>query len=550
MLYFALVSDGEVFDPAVHSRGDLTVFRLSISQAEGEFARAELTVWNTRAPLPGERIFVSEDGVLLFNGEITSVPRGAVGAKISIEAIARPSDADARLDALAESLKTPPHWDPLFADPENRNDIGEILTGHGKVLAWDRISGEVSAVGPLSGASNLTLTPLRDTLSIDIDGKVPAAVRFELRAEWTQLGRQSFDLSRDLRDLATMTPDGLIDGWPRPGQRIGDGFEVSDARGAERLGEPERETIEIQRDVATDELDPVFLDAGTYPDRAEIVPLEAKLKMEYRYEVSRVETASVSLAAGVQDVLRSGEEEVEEIQLQDLAGETDAAPWRAGVEYAAGDLIVDGAEVFEAREGHVSGRRRDPDKWSLIGESSYLSSRRVASFFRTPRGEQAVAHAVERAKARLRYASRAVLLSFDTAMPDPASVSADLAATVQHPGIVGGQATGRVVSYELRWGGGTRDASWEVACAAGTETGIASPTVEPEDGGPVFVGGRADVEIRNAADEQRARFESGGEISPTEVRIRTTPAPSRDFEATVGFDGPDILFIPRQVDYA
>jgi len=552
MIYFAVVSGAEEFDPLIHSREDLTVFRLLVSQSEGEFARADMSALNTRAPVPGQRIFISEDNVLIFAGEITSAPRGAIGQKINIEAVARPTDAEARLAALAESLKTAPQWDPLFSDPGNRNDISEILTGHGKVLAWDRRTGDVEAVDPLEGGTNILLTPLNNTLNVDVDGTVPSAVRFELSAEWKQLAVQGFDLNGPLQGLTSMTPEGLISGWPAPGRLVGDGFRVVQASCEEDLdafGRQQRELVEVMRNVSADELDPAFIAAGQVPDRAEIAPIDASLVLEQRYEVKRREVASVSLSASVQGILRSGEEEVEQINLQDLAGETDAAPWRPEAQYSAGDLVLDGGEVFEARNDHLSGVKRDPAKWILVGESSYLSSRRVSSFFATDRGQRALAHAVERAKARLRYAARSVVLSFDCAMPFHASVSSVTNAFVDSPLLASNFASGRVVFYELRWGGGRRDASFEVACAAGNGAGTVAPEMTMTGGSPAFVSGRAELEVRNPGADQKERFLQSGDISPTEVRVRTTPAPSRQFEHTVSFTSQDVLQAPQQIDF-
>ncbi len=559
MLYFALVNDGEAFDPVTHAREDLTVFDLAISQREGEFARADLQVWNPRAALPANRLYISEDGVLLFSGEVSRAPRGQVSERIRIEVIGRPSDADARLATLVEGLKVAPYYDPLFVASGDADDAGTVLTGHGKVLAWGRVSGDVSAVDFLSGSSTVALTPFRGSVSVDVADDVPATASYSMKVQWGQLRKETYGPFDELKEIKTLTPDGLLKNWPKVGTSLGGGFSVTrssveetsyDFRKKGKSDDPfvkNREDLERFVDVKPDELDPVVLADGKWKQVAEKATLAADLVIQNVYEIRRTETATVSVSAGVQAVIRSGSAEDEALDLQDITQSDAVSSWAPRVEYLVGAQVLDGGNVYEAREDHISGAVRTPGRWNLVGESSYLSSRRVYSFFRTSRGQAAIDHAVERLKARLRYAARAVRISFDCAMPDPASITADMTATISDPALPGGSATGRVVGYDLEWGGGRKQARIEMACAAGTGIGAAL-TIAPASGSVPYSNGRLSLSVEDRAEAQIASFDAGDAISPTVVNIEPTPAPATDVNQTADFQVSGEVLVPKQID--
>ena len=96
-LYTAFVEEDAIFDPVTHSREDLTVFRARQKQDEGDVAEYDLEVLNTRAAWPGRRIFISENGALLFSGYLVS-NLGQIGETVSVQVVAKPADAAVRQD--------------------------------------------------------------------------------------------------------------------------------------------------------------------------------------------------------------------------------------------------------------------------------------------------------------------------------------------------------------------------------------------------------------------------------------------------------------------
>lgn len=532
--YIALVSDQEIFDPAVHSRRDLVALDLEISGADFELPRLAVEIPNPRASLSGlagRRVFISDRGNLLFDGKLALIPRGGVTNRVAIEAIARPADLDDQLAALAETLKSGPGWDPLFVPSGSESDLEEIMAGYSSVIAYSRLGGAPSIVDALTGSTALDLLPIDGTVDYNREPVAPA-YGIRITARWRQAGRQFIELTgaSELSGFSTMTPDQVASNLPKVGTSIGDGFIVAVSEASTRglfLSDPEE--LEYQRPVADDELDPAWIEAGSTIERSTVTPMKVDLALDHRFEVNRTETCEFEIPVALQDGASEGQAEFEEVALRDISEAATAPLWRVGRAYVAGDEVLDGNSIYTAREDHTSGTTRNQHLWSLVGEAGYVANRRSASFLSTARGQAALAHAVERIRARARVASRCVSVSFEAPMPDPWTVTEDCTVTIAHPKIPGGVVTGRLVSYTLRWSDGQRTLSGTIAACPGTG---AADTVSLGDtaASPAAASGRASVTVSGRGDEQKSAFLSGSEIPETEIEITTTPAPSNDFE--------------------
>lgn len=566
MHYLALVGDTEAWNPTTHQRNDLGAFDVRISHSESEFAKAYITVINPMtsfSSLEGRRVLISTKGRLLFDGVMTGVPRGLVGQKLTLEAIARtpdPAVVDAQLAALAETAKVAPFWDPLFV-PEGSDALWEeILAGRSQVVAHSRIQGTPSLCDALGGSSNMVITPLNGSVSYSLESNVAARYGIKLKAKWKQLASQRFDDGGALWGLTTMTPDGLVSGFPKQGADLGDGFKVTSAR-MEKGDDPDEGYRIVWSKPKAEELDPAWWDeAGDTATDTTVLPLfemDAALAVEYRWEVARTETAVLSADARAQPGIIGRAEEWEEMELRDLTTTETRAPWRPNAAYEVDDEVVDGRNAYRCRSAHTSGRTRTAAEWSLLGPSSYISSREYASFFKSARGRAAIEHAVQRIKARARIASRSVRIDFEAPMPTrPWLVTEDMTITINSPKIPGGFATGRLVDYTLSWINGRATFSGTIACAAGLGD-VADPVAGTAQGSTPESNGRLEVRVERAGDEQMSWFDENAppgapvvgslDVPVTQIIIDTTPAAATSFEQAVSFPISGEIGIPVQV---
>jgi hypothetical protein len=569
-LYTAFVEESETFDPNTHSREDLTVFQAVMTQEEGDVAEYELEVLNTRAAWPGRRLFISENGNLLFSGYLVS-NLGQIGETVTVQAVAKPSDAADRQDALCQSLKVAPYYDALALSDELQDDISEVISGHSKVLNWDPVTGDVSAVDLFEGAREILIEDAyEDSLAVTFT-EPPESVLLTATARWSQSVLHEHDLSSHTDGLRTMTPEDLVSSWPRVGEELSSGLVVTESLAQETvdaLGNPEREEV-VATFEKTDEdfqLDPEFDDAEEVAETAYISTLETRLVVEHSYEVRRTETTSFELERPLQDGLVLGATEEIEITLQELLPEEGPLipDWEPLTSYAAGDFVEWNGNVWKALFNHTSGTQFKTDRWMKSGLPAWMSVRRLRSFWLNERGQAFAAYMLERAKARLCHTGRCVRVSCDAPMPaDASTIRTDAVAEILAPGLVGGVARGKVVDYTLEWSEGVRSMSVTIAAAPGsgaTDTlSLSEPTAQiPSEYGSV------QVEIENAADEQIIQFtaprapeepqlaneedvapgrfttevdeqeEAAGRISPTTVTY-TPVTPDIDLTGTASF---------------
>lgn len=519
MLTFAIVEPGEVFDPAIHLREDLTVLSCDLEHStEGGYARLALEIVNFRVPLPGKRLLFAVDGVLQFDGTITTA-RGQVGRVVDIEAIAEPSDAEAQKSAAAEALKVAPGYDELTVREEDRGDLAEILAGYSRSLSWGRTSHQLSVVDIYEGSSHIEIEPIEGSLSQSMS-KPPSEIRINAVANWRQLKNDLHDVGGALFGLKTMTPEGLIEEWPEPGDTLGTGFIVTEASiepATDFTGQVKREEVSSEQSLTGGyNIDPSFAAYGFELRRAALTELSPTLRVRHIYELRRKETMSATVPLSLQPGVVYGQAEDLTVNLQELTEPANHPEWEPRTFYLANARVIRQDSIYRAISDHTSGADFESEKWGLVAESSYIASRRYASFFKSARGQAVAEHMLERARARARHVSRCIELTCDCAHPDLALLGENTTATITSPGLIGGSATGKVVEYVVRWGGGRRDARITIACAPGTgiadDMALGAPTIDT----PNSSGGVIPV-ITNPGDFQRRYFEANGDL-PTSIK--------------------------------
>lgn len=562
--FVALVSNTAVFNPDVHARYDLYPQRLALRQAESQRAEIEIDVMLPAGglqALTNRRVLVSQGGVLLFDGILDPVPVGIQGQSVTITAIARPpgeTAGDDQLAAFGETLKVAPFWDPLFVPQGRENDYAELLAARTEVLTFDRVQGAPSLSPMLGGRDNMSIRPFVGTLKPEKGTGVARKYGLRLEAKWKQLVSERHDHRGALDNLATFTPSGIVADFPKAGTTIGDGFTVVESR-AEVRQRFRRDIIErtAEVDVAVDaaeELDPAFLGQGTQKYKLDAVEMDMDLRLEYRGEVERTERLEIDLPVSIDAHHYSVNEEIETITLRDLTQGDEVDHWQPDTNYEEGDERIDGAYIYRARIDHFSGSARTPGNWILVGESRYVASRRISSFFRSERGQLALQHAARRILARAYAAGRCVKASFETTMPRrPWMVTPNMRINIradQH------SASGRLVEYELVWADGGRTFAGTIAYAPIVDHADLppSPKIGLIEGNIPSASGRVVVEVQNAAAEQETKITGNNKtltLPETIIKITTAPASATSFEQDmtvkteggIGFTEEDTVFL-------
>ena len=213
--YFAWVDAGTAFDPAVHNREDAEVVSIDCQHEEANFAALTLVIRNPRIGLlaPGRqqwawlswRHFVGavETITPLYLGRLVAVPDNIIGEAITLSFNARPSDHVARKVAVANAMRVPPYYDPIWIDEKARDNPDVVLEGYPRVWHIDRVTHEVTTTDIIvgedgvedfgGGAGAVNEVPY-DSVAVQLEQAPLRRILVDGEVGWNQAGAGSITL--------------------------------------------------------------------------------------------------------------------------------------------------------------------------------------------------------------------------------------------------------------------------------------------------------------------------------------------------------------------
>jgi hypothetical protein len=469
--FFAWVPEGTAFDAEAHAIEDENVFAFELSHTEGEFPTLVLDVVNPRIGLlnagreqwawfsHGEGSAVEP----LFYGRIVGIPQELQNEVVRFEFRAKPADYDAQKEALAETLRVAPYWDPLWLSEEARLDPDTVLESRSQLWHIDRVTHDVTVSDIIQGEDgtlNVAGGFFYDSLSVTYSSPPGRACTIKAQAVWQQQVIGTVDITSEFPDyIETFSHDGLTKAWPDTDTRIGRGwrFVTSDWR-------PYWQTT-LTPDVVGGSIGigggpsgPLLGGAQQYdlpsgeialwtPGR--IVPVD----MVVEYDVNReyVETLELTVNADVQALLSDAG--ADEVITLDVSAEVDQA--------------ID-----------------PPTESGAVDFLMPIRDRSARRYFQSERGLQSVDYLVCLARAQLLHRARAIDISIEVPFADGVDLSCRKMVTIADDRLPGGEATGKVKGYALSLSGDTGDAVCRITigCAIGN-----GGTAAAAAGTPVYV---------------------------------------------------------------
>jgi len=254
--YFAWVEPDETTFDVSHHRMDEYIFSAKRTIAEGEKPLLEIEIQNPHVGLlnPERKYwawFSWDNGasiVPLFFGRIVGSPAAIFEEVITLQLIADPIDYRQRVQAVAETLKVPPFYDPVFIDVSSRDDPNSILEAHAKVWDVDPVTHAVTANDIITGDSNEDFTGddhFYDGMQMTIGQPPATAILMDASVSWTQTAQGLVDITEGYRTFECLNGDGIISEWPKPGGDIGGGYKVYFADAFDTAGAADAEMVSL-----------------------------------------------------------------------------------------------------------------------------------------------------------------------------------------------------------------------------------------------------------------------------------------------------------------
>ncbi|MDR1267863.1 MAG: hypothetical protein LBJ70_05955 [Holosporales bacterium] len=484
-------------------RGDEDPFSLTLTQSEGEFAVARVTLRNpclqsaTLQRAAYARIaYATQEGktIPLFFGRVLSIPVALRGTLMTVEFIAEPEEAEQQLRALGAKLKEAPYWDPLFV-PEHAEDLPhEVLEARTALFAWDRVEGTLRLSDLYRGRQTLTVcSHFQDSLRLHRGPEPWDAVEVTLEAQWTQRAAGCVDIAPIIAQrfpgqmLNTYSGLDFQQSWQSLEHKVqGTGYGIL-RNSLDEIFPPETGILHLYPRQSP----PFFVckeeEEALSPEHLVQRPLRVFLKrfwfhgqlvLDWNYRQRRQECARFTLRN--QHQLRPFQKEKPSqgkikrlhLKMNPIAPAQDLAPWRGFVRYREDDRVLFGETQYRATRKHRAKGSflEDQDLWEEEGKvPTALGNPARASFFTTPRGQLAVLHALARARAYLAASSRSFEVSFRGSFEELASVTIEDSICLEDPQLPGGRVWGKVIKTRLVVDGKTQT-HWvelRIACGVG-----------------------------------------------------------------------------------
>lgn len=469
--YFAWVDPDTAFDPYEHSVEDEEVFAFEMTHSEGDFAELKIDIRNPHENLldPSRKLWawLSKDGEPIFFGRLVASPEDLQNEVIRLTMLARPADFDEQKEALAESLRSLPYFDPVWLNENRLTDPDVVLETRSALWHVDRVTHEVSTSDITVGEDGTITLTTADHFYDDLRFSYGAAPlrRVTVRAtvNWDQTAVGSLDLTKELlaafraagsptKVVSSYTGQGLEADWPkansslRGGWTIGAGISLKRADGISR---PSRSSIVKVRNITSgSNVEPGDTAAQVLevPGKAQFFIWEFHpiFPVDYSVKRKRVETVAFTMEADVQPlVVDPGEDEEFFITLQTKAvGEPN---------------LTD--EYSEPPIGDV--RRR--------------------SYMKTDRGRQSLEYLMLLARAKLIARARTVELKMGTDFDTGMALSCRKNIHVFDPRLPNGEAIGKVIEYVLSSQDGLSKCEITIGCTIGEGN-----TLSLTEGTPVY----------------------------------------------------------------
>ncbi len=427
--------DGGSFDADIHTRIDESIVSIHISHLEGQFASLSADIKNPRIGLlaPGRQVWcwLSEDGNPLFHGRLEAMPANLIGEKVTFHFIAQPGDYDNQQNLITENLKELPFIDPIWF-PDGLITPENVLEARTATWHIDRTTLAVSVSDYIVGEDGTLEIDASDhtyaNTDIKFGSKPLTGIYLTAKISRTQEGSGSIDITREIyqafRDTGSNVPyphisaycgDGLFSTWPKPGTNIGAGWSVGldsvidkttifpDL--AAQTGFVSRFSSVFAPTNPNDISQPFGYTGATFP----LDNFYIQFTLDYVAKREWVETLSFFLEADIQEI------------------STDS---RANT------------EVLSLASNNVS-------KAVDFDGSIPLADFRSNNYFKTGRGQLSVQFLIRYARAKITFRARAASIDFTIPWSKAIGLSCRQNVHLVDYRIPGGEATGKVISYEL-----------------------------------------------------------------------------------------------------
>lgn len=469
--YLALVDATDTTFLPEFARQDEHVADFSVSQQEADFAGLTITIKKPSLrlldPARPQWVWLSADDegtiIPLFHGRVVAIPANIQREMVVLDFTARPVDFEDQKRALAATLRVHPWFDYAYIDPQMWNDADTVLEARTDVWHIDRLTNAVTISSILAGEDgtmNITSDLINpDGFDLSYRDAPLRRVDLQLRAMWTQQIRGAIDITPQLLAafeaagspagyVTSYTGSGLYNSWPMAGDSLSNVYSFGEQTIDVADGIYFKRKYKTTNVKYTSAPSPGSSATPAENRKVDFRRWAFKVTSVVKYEagIERTEDLSFSIYADVQDV---------------TSDQNDAQ-----------------AEIITLSSGSIG---------TPVGEGSAeelpIGAIWRDAYFPTARGQLSIQFGLAHARALLLRRARAAEIKVRVPFATAIEASCRKSATIYHPAIPGGVATGKIVDYQFGVDGksGVEFGEITIACLAGR-----AATFAPVSGTPTW----------------------------------------------------------------
>lgn len=472
---FAWAKEDENFDPIIHNRMDLDVFKFSINHEEGGFAEAR--VWlkileSSRIAFiercKDSKIFISsinKDKIeLLFCGRFILSPHRIEGELAEYILTSRPDIAEDLLRDLHQTLSFNfKRYNPLFIKNNEDEDLSSSLEGTTKIHHWCPKTHIVNLSDIFKGNTHHFLKENKIIGSIQTRLTHVPIQRLDVtvKARWLQEQRGRLSLTARLRQfghlgcIKSLTGNDLNRRWWREGQKLHRANYWVEESSLDEVSYAFNQKVHSNRltsPVSLAAFDPLNQHREKTEIRLKVKSFMPKLVLGWKMSHLRDESLKFTLKQSLQETnVYPYESRSMFFNLHRLNRYDCVKPWHPRKSYDPGACVLHDGMIYKCNFPHraSSSFRYYKELFDPIAVAPEVPFSKMSSFFHSNHGYEAFDEAVRRAASYLLASARAFEVSFKTTLDIISIISCDSSLSLQSSSLPGGKVTGKVKQYTI-----------------------------------------------------------------------------------------------------
>lgn len=498
--YFAWIEAPEAFNPDYHAIEDEHIFEFTVTHAEGEIPTLQLDIINPRVGLLSRPVWAwlswdknwvqaethTPDIVPLFLGRLIGIPNSFNKEIITLDFVARPPDYAGQREAIAESMRELPFYDPVWISPDLWNDPDVVLEGYTRLWHFDRITHTVTTSDIVTGEEGVAefqeaMIPY-ESVAMGLSAAPFRSVHVDAAVKWTQRATGGVNIVKDFV-VTALNGKAIMGSWPKDGASLGGGYFAASASAIDLRGTDDVELISFssswnstkEKHAPGDTLSTSY-SSNLPPLYYQKIPIPIPFPPPQTFQNhSGIGKASFNatylfvLSYSVKCNLRIGYEAER--------GRTEVANFMVNSNLQP--VLSDPTSV-DAHELRLTSNDVDVE---VFGGEIPIGDVGRKSYFETDRGQQSLQYLMCLARAKLTSAARCIDVSCTIPFAEAIELSCRKNAIIHDRRLPGGEALGKVTEYTFTCTGrGEMSGTVKIASTIGY-----GDAIDEVEGEPVYV---------------------------------------------------------------